>query len=544
MRSIGPAVAGVALALFVAVVPAAPASAGADPPDPIGAARDWLVAQQEDDGGFELADFPGFETPDAILAVATAAQTGSSWSTAEAKAAVDAVEVGGVTALDWADDVVDAGVSAGLEAKVALLVALPLGLDPAAFDPEGDGATDLTDALDTISPGLFNSFLIARILEAQLGRNVHQDDVQSICEAQQATGGWSFDAVPDGVNGADPDTTGFATMALAAAGVGSDDQVVDRAEGFFEANQDPTGVPPDVPAGGFFSFGSLDANATTLAVLGYSAAGLDPVALPSDPTPFLLSRQVTDPGPDLGRIVSPNDGFGITTFATSQTIQALQLLGGGASWLPRPGPGGRECLPAHTFADVASTAWNDDALRWLARFEVAKGYPDGSFRPREVFNRAQASLWFANVFPEVDSAPHPFPDVAPWFEAGADFVGDPAWPGGAIATGFPPDAEFRGTAPFTRGQAILWLYKAAGRPDAGALPAHGFTDGAPWFEDALRWATFHGLVAGFADGTFRPGQQINRGQGAYWFYNLAASPEAWSPAVTRPSTVVHSPGAP
>ena len=191
MRSIRSAIAGITLALLVSSLTVQPASAGDVTVDPIAAARDWLVAQQQPDGGFELAAFPGFETPDAVLAIATAGQSTASWSQAEALAAVQAVDVNGGdpggTALDWADDFTTDGVSAGLEAKVGLLVALPLGLDPTAFDPRGNGATDLTDQLGTISPGLFNSFLTARILEARLGRNVHQDDLQSICEAQQAT---------------------------------------------------------------------------------------------------------------------------------------------------------------------------------------------------------------------------------------------------------------------------------------------------------------------------------------------------------------------
>ena len=82
------------------------------------------------------------------------------------------------------------------------------------------------------------------------------------------------------------------------------------------------------------------------------------------------------------------------------------------------------------------------------------------------------------------------------------------------------------------------MWKAAGRPVV-AQP-HEFTDGAPWFDQALDWATFHGIVSGFTDNTFRPGAQINRGQGASWFYNLAASPGAWGPAITPPSTIVHT----
>ena len=78
-----------ALAAGVIAVPLAPVSpAGAAPPPELDAAVAWLADQQEADGGFEMADFPGFETPDAVFALANAGQTGTTWSTTDALAAV------------------------------------------------------------------------------------------------------------------------------------------------------------------------------------------------------------------------------------------------------------------------------------------------------------------------------------------------------------------------------------------------------------------------------------------------------------------------
>ena len=47
------------------------------------------------------------------------------------------------------------------------------------------------------------------------------------------------------------------------------------------------------------------------------------------PTAWLRSQQLTAPPADAGRITSPNDSFGVNTFATSQTVEALLQ-----SWLP------------------------------------------------------------------------------------------------------------------------------------------------------------------------------------------------------------------
>ncbi len=83
-----------------------------------GAATAWLVGQQRPDGGFEVSGFPGFETSDAILAIAENAQTEQTWSTAQARAAVANVVRGGKTPLDAIDDFADGALNAGQAAKL------------------------------------------------------------------------------------------------------------------------------------------------------------------------------------------------------------------------------------------------------------------------------------------------------------------------------------------------------------------------------------------------------------------------------------------
>ena len=61
---------GLGLALLAPL--AAPGGAGASPAvdATVAGAETWLLTQQQADGGFEVAGFPGFETPDATLALA------------------------------------------------------------------------------------------------------------------------------------------------------------------------------------------------------------------------------------------------------------------------------------------------------------------------------------------------------------------------------------------------------------------------------------------------------------------------------------------
>src|SRR4051794_19627501 len=70
-------------------------------------ATTWLDAQQQPDGSFETAGFPGFETPDAVLAIAENAQSTAKWNKASALAAVEAVTAHGNSALHALDDLTD-----------------------------------------------------------------------------------------------------------------------------------------------------------------------------------------------------------------------------------------------------------------------------------------------------------------------------------------------------------------------------------------------------------------------------------------------------
>src|SRR5204862_8275650 len=84
------------------------------------AATTWLDGQQQTDGSLEGAGFPGFETPDAVLAIAENAQTTKKWDTAEALAAVQAVKRSGHSGPHALDDLADAGLTAGQAAKIVV----------------------------------------------------------------------------------------------------------------------------------------------------------------------------------------------------------------------------------------------------------------------------------------------------------------------------------------------------------------------------------------------------------------------------------------
>ena len=136
---------------------------GASASSTVESAVGFVAGEQRDDGGFGTgeAGFPGFETPDAVLAIGAAAQSDSSWSASEALAAVEAVSTNAKTGLSYLDDFADGAYgspSAGNAARL-VIVAASLGIVPGAFDPDADGAVDLVAEVQAglLPPGSFGA---------------------------------------------------------------------------------------------------------------------------------------------------------------------------------------------------------------------------------------------------------------------------------------------------------------------------------------------------------------------------------------------------
>jgi hypothetical protein len=284
----------------------------------------WLASQQESDGGFELADFPGFETPDAVLAIAAAAQ-GSTWDVCTARTALAEVRTAGLTGLDALDDLAEQqGDDVGIAAKLIVLDVLPLGLDARDFDPSGDSAAPV-DLLATVlaaarpdgqfKVGALNATALSVIALHEAQGVVTAPSLTYLDDVQTADGSWHY---------GDVDTTALALQALLAVGRSTSDATVVEGFAYLARAQNADGS--------WNAYGTPDPNSTATALMALRAAGLDPAsggwragfapelaAAPyGSPVAFLEAQQQGD-----GRIASPNDSWGVNTFATSQAVQAL-----------------------------------------------------------------------------------------------------------------------------------------------------------------------------------------------------------------------------
>ena len=119
-----------------------------------------------------------------------------------------------------------------------------------------------------------------------------------------------------------------------------------------------------------------------------------------------------------------------------------------------------------------------------------------------------------------EEADSPFTDVLPgdWFYNDVMFVWENGLMDGTGAVTFSPNV------PITRAQVALIFFRLAGSPEVtGDNP---FTDvenspATAWYYDAALWAHQRGIVAGYADHTWHPGDPVSREQLAVMFRNYA-----------------------
>ncbi|HEX5587759.1 MAG TPA: prenyltransferase/squalene oxidase repeat-containing protein [Acidimicrobiia bacterium] len=218
-----------------------------------------------------------FNTFDAVLGIAEAAQTGPTWSTTEAFDAVDDFEnPDGVDPLPYMDLVGLDATTPGRAAKIITLWAAPLGLDPTAFDPDPvHGApVDLVDVVGAPMPNgayaddlHYSDTLYAILATSLVGGTISPTSVAYIRDGQTVDGSWAYNHDATNTADADVDTTSLSIQALIAAGVSATDAAVVKGLAYIAGQQEPNGQ--------WFFFGTPSSETTSRALLAVAAAGID-----------------------------------------------------------------------------------------------------------------------------------------------------------------------------------------------------------------------------------------------------------------------------
>lgn len=198
---------------------------------------------------------------------------------------------------------------------------------------------------------------------------------------------------------------------------------------------------------------------------------------------------------------------------------------------------------AFSFSDVQSTDYFYEGLRYLYCGGAVSGYSDNTFRPGSNATRGQVSkmVVLAEGWPLLNPAQPSFSDV-PGGSVYFTYVETAKAHG--IINGY-PDGTFRLNDNVSRGQ--LAKIVALSQRWAMSSPASPtFSDVAPGsaFYPYIEAASSRGILGGYPDGTFKPGNLATRGQICkVLYYALTGATPPPPPAPTTTATAPPSAGA-
>lgn len=224
----------------------------------------------------------------------------------------------------------------------------------------------------------------------------------------------------------------------------------------------------------------------------------------------------------------PEDGYVLDTLTvTDQDGKELELTGedGGRYTFLMPASkvtmkavfkAAEPAKPAHSFTDIPSGAYYEDAVNWAVSAGITSGTGGGAFSPDAPCTRGQivTFLWRAAGSPAPAGGANPFTDA----DAGSYYYDAMLWAAergitsGTGADTFSPDDTC------TRAQAMTFLWRAQGSPAAGT--SNSFTDVASdtYYANAALWAAESGVTSGTGAAAFSPGSDCTRAQTVTFLY--------------------------
>jgi hypothetical protein len=180
-------------------------------------------------------------------------------------------------------------------------------------------------------------------------------------------------------------------------------------------------------------------------------------------------------------------------------------------------------MPGQTFSDVPVTHWAYLSVEACAAAAIVAGYPDGSYQPNMIVTRDQMAVYIARALaggdanvPAFTGTPT-FSDVP--LEHWASKYVEYAVAQGVI--GGYEDGTYRPTNQVDRGQMAVYVARALAGGDGNVPPPSGdptFPDVAAdfWAFRHVEYCVAQGVVNGYEDGTYRPGNAVTRDQMAVY----------------------------
>ncbi len=173
---------------------------------------------------------------------------------------------------------------------------------------------------------------------------------------------------------------------------------------------------------------------------------------------------------------------------------------------------------APEFADVKPGAFYFDAVQWAVKNGITNGTGKSTFSPNTVCSRYQIVMFLWRAAGQPEAkAAVSFADVKP----GDIFYEAVQWAVERGITKGTSSTSFSPFAPCTRGQIVTFLYRSAGSPKVSGACDFSDVSSGSFCHDAVIWASSEGITNGTSAGRFSPNEGCTRAQVVTFLYRAS-----------------------
>lgn len=180
--------------------------------------------------------------------------------------------------------------------------------------------------------------------------------------------------------------------------------------------------------------------------------------------------------------------------------------------------GAKGAEAAPEFDDVKSGAFYFDAVQWAVKNGITNGTGKNTFSPNAVCSRYQIVMFLWRAAGQPEAkAAVSFADVKP----GDIFYEAVQWAVERGITKGTSSTSFSPYAPCTRGQIVTFLCRSAGSPKVSGACNFSDISAGSFCRDAVIWASTEGITNGTSAGRFSPNEGCTRAQVVTFLYRAS-----------------------
>lgn len=180
--------------------------------------------------------------------------------------------------------------------------------------------------------------------------------------------------------------------------------------------------------------------------------------------------------------------------------------------------GAKSAEAAPEFDDVKPGAFYFDAVQWAVKNGITNGTGKNTFSPNDVCSRYQIVMFLWRAAGQPEAkAAVSFADVKP----GDIFYEAVQWAVERGITKGTSSTSFSPFAPCTRGQIVTFLYRSAGSPKVSGACDFSDIPADSFCHDAVIWASTEGITNGTRAGRFSPNEGCTRAQVVTFLYRAS-----------------------